>query len=38
MQDINSSMCSSFVIFVAHLNFGTNFNGDAFDFVYMKDT
>ena len=37
MQDSNSTMCGSFCIYIAHLIFDKNFNGDASDFVYITD-
>ena len=37
MQDSNSTMCGFFCIYIAHLIFDKNFNGDASDFVYITD-
>ena len=30
-------MCGSFCIYIAHLIYDKNFNGDASDFAYLKD-
>ena len=37
MQDSNSTMCGSFCIYIAHLIYDKNFNGDAPDFAYIND-
>ena len=37
MQDSNSKMCDSFCIYIAHLIFDKNFNGDASNFVFITD-
>ena len=36
MQDSNSTMCGSFMIYIAHSNYDKKCNGDASGFVYVN--
>ena len=37
MQDSNFIMCGAFCIYIAHLLFNSNFNGDASDFIHINE-